>query len=432
MNMKRVFCLMLAVVMCALCACAPTAGTTGLNGTTVPSGSAQYKVNVIDPEGNPCANDVVVKFMKDGKQAGMQSVDAAGVAAKELQRGNYTVELMFTDPDASYSYAGADLQMTATKTELTIQLYNSVGAVQSLYVKLNADESADRPAYDVKIGQTKVELEAGTRNFFIFTPRKGGVYKFSISGGAEAIGYFGAAHFVAHINSGKPVEGETAVTLEVKQSSVSTSETGSANLVLGVDAGSATSGILNIERIGDDTPPIPYDTYPTTTVLKPYTHPAGAALAEFDMDASYEIVYNEEDGYYHVGSENGPLVLMRLGKNSDDYCKYLIKSVETVNEMEAYVRHYYDEAGNETSRVTFTPSLLEHMKYMDVASGLYPVTKELRYIIQERGETKGWWDISVTVGEGKANNYLFWDQFGNPDPVNVETAWLFNCCYIPE
>ncbi len=425
MNIKRILCLVLALTMCTLCACTPSEGTTGTTSTNAPAGPAQYKVTVLDPEGNPCTNDIVVKFMKDGAQAGMQSVDAAGVAAKELERGNYTVELMFMDPDAAYSYADADLQLTATKTELTINLFNAVGAAETLFVKLDADTTADRPAYPVKVGQTKVDLEAGTRNFFIFTPKKGGIYKFAITGGAEAIGYYGATHFVSHINSATPVEGEVAVTFEVLESSVSTSGAGTSQLVIGVDAGTAVSGVLSIIRIGDNTPVIPYDVYPTTTVLKPYSHPTGAKVEEFDLNADYEIVYNESDGYYHVGSENGPLVLLRLGAKSDDQCKYLLASMETVNTFEAYVRYYYNEAGELVSRSNFSPCIFEHVKYVDSATGLYPVTRELRYIIEQRGEAKGWWKL------GSAN-YLFWDKFDQPIPVNEETAWLFNCCYIPE
>ena len=65
-------------------------------------GSPAYRVVVKDALGNPYTNGVVVKFMKDGQSAGMQVVDANGVAEKELEPGDYTVELSFTADDATY------------------------------------------------------------------------------------------------------------------------------------------------------------------------------------------------------------------------------------------------------------------------------------------------------------------------------------------
>ena len=53
----------------------------------------------------------------------------------------------------------------------------------------------------------------------------------------------------------------------------------------------------------------------------------------------------------------------------------------------------------------------------------YPLTEDLKYIIQQRGEYVGWWDI-------ENNGYMFKDANGNNmTNINAEIAWLFMCCY---
>ena len=66
--------------------------------TQVPTGPADYSVKVTDAKGVPYTSGVIVKFMKDGAQVAMQPIDASGVATMNLERGSYTVELVFTAP----------------------------------------------------------------------------------------------------------------------------------------------------------------------------------------------------------------------------------------------------------------------------------------------------------------------------------------------
>ena len=63
---------------------------------------------------------------------------------------------------------------------------------------------------------------------------------------------------------------------------------------------------------------------------------------------------------------------------------------------------------------------------MDRATGLYPLTDDLMYIIQQNGDHQGWWDP-----EGA--NYLFKDANGNKDlSINIDIAWLFMCVYMEQ
>ena len=62
---------------------------------------------------------------------------------------------------------------------------------------------------------------------------------------------------------------------------------------------------------------------------------------------------------------------------------------------------------------------------IDSKTGVYPLTEDLAYMIQQGGEYKGWWDPENP-------NFLFKDAEDNRDmTVNLDIAWLF-ACFIGE
>ena len=69
--------------------------------------------------------------------------------------------------------------------------------------------------------------------------------------------------------------------------------------------------------------------------------------------------------------------------------------------------------------------MLEYIQYADGSTGVYPLTSDLIYIIQNRGEYCGWFDPQM------GGSYLFYDANGNMEPnINKDIAWMFALCYI--
>ena len=63
---------------------------------------------------------------------------------------------------------------------------------------------------------------------------------------------------------------------------------------------------------------------------------------------------------------------------------------------------------------------------MDANAGVYPLTEDLKYIIQQRGDYYGWWNAG-------SKGYIFLDAQGVADlTINPEVAWLFACAYIAQ
>lgn len=372
-----------------------------------------YQVKVVDALGNPYTEGVVVQFMPNG---GMQVVNAEGIAAKDLEDGNYTVELTFTDDKAEYYYDKTDLTLSADKKELTVVLAKLPVTGSSLTIN---DAPVDAAA--VGLGCTYVTLKKDTRNYFLFTPTMAGTYEFSLPGSTATLGYYGAPHFVqSHHAADEPVDGK--FTISIKSGMIGTGDTGTSVYVLGVDAGANESATLAIQRIGEpewDVSDEPWTTYQTTSELSQYTLPAGSSLKEFDLKASGYTLVKDDKGWYHLDSATGPLVVMLLGEKStylDDF--------KTIVDKSRVGKYFYDEDGKFIRKESYNECLTEYIAVMDEKAGVYPLTDDLKYIIQQRGDHYGWFDEEGT-------QYLFRDQNGEYlKGINKEISWLFPCRYI--
>lgn len=426
MNMKKIRVLTLVALLCfamVLGACDGQGAPDSLS-----ANEAAYQVAVVDATGTPYTEGVIVRFLQNGQQAAMQVVDENGVAEKVMTKGDYTVELMFTDTNAAYYYDQSDLSLSAEKTELQIVLTYATGEnAKTLYA-----QGEEHAAYPVTVGSTHVKLTAGARSYFLFTPTEAGTYKVSMAEEGTQVGYYGAPHFVQENSAAEVVD--NAFTVSIRAGMISTGNTGTTVLVIGVDSESATEGTLTITRTGDPEHSLedePWTVYQPTAELTAYKLPAGAVLKDFDLTAAdpYQLVLNETDGFYHLNTTDGPLVLVRLGEKSGG-SKYL-DSFETIVNHSGVVKYFFDADGNFEKKESYTECLLKYIGYtdqgtnekhpgcMDADSGLYPLTEDLKYIIQQRGDYVGWWDASADL-------YLFDELPG----INVENAWLFMCCYI--
>lgn len=386
---------------------------------TACGGEKTYKVSVKDALGNPFTSGVVVNFMQNGEKVGMQACDENGVATKKLPKGEYTVSLSFTDSETEYYYA--DTVVSAKNNEVDLLLAYKTSESSTLYV---GEDEFD--VYAVGVGCTYVELTNENRNYFLFTPTQAGNYEFSIIGDAKTkIGYYGAPHFVQSNNVAEVADNKFS--LSINASMIGTGDGGTATYVIGIDAldANAKNCVLAINRLGDPIKTIedePWIIYQKTVELSEYTLPAGKEIKEFDLTAStntYKFVFNKNDGFYHLNSENGPLVLVRLAED----CDY-IACFQTILDRSGVSKYFFDEDGEFVKRESYSECLLEYIDYVDETEGVYPLTEDLKYIIQQRGDYVGWWNI-------ENSGYLFKDVNGNNDPtINAEIAWLLMCCYI--
>lgn len=418
-SMKKMTALILALLLsvAVLTGCGAQGGTE-----TAGSSKIAYKVTVTDAVGTPYTSGMVVKFMQNGQQAGMQIVNDQGEAVKELAKGEYTVELQFTDSEAAYTYDTSDLTLSEDKTELTIVLARSLSEeTRDLVV---GDKT--HAAHYVYTGCTKVVLNEEGRTYFLYAPAEPGMYEFSVVGSDAVIGYYGAPHFVQERSAMDVVDNK--FTMSIRKSMIGDdNSTGSFVMVIGLDAAQGDTS-LNIQRIGEPEWSVedePWIIYKATVAPTPYTLPDGAKLQKFDLKAptdQYKLVLNEADGFYHLDSADGALILVRLGQ-TDEKTEYL-DPFETILDRSGVSRYFFDSDGKFIKKESYSECLLEYIDNMDEDSGVYPLTEDLKYIIQQRGEHSGWWDPESSL-------YLFEDDNGMNIPgINHDIAWLFMCRYI--
>ena len=410
--MKRIFALLLAVVMMLTLAACGGSGDAPAAATTNASGEIEYKVSVVDGSGAAYSSGVIVRFLKDGEQAAMQPVDGTGSAVKALPAGDYAVELMFTGDASEYHYDSEGLAVSAAAPELTVTLTYTMSA-EPVALTVQGKETQ---AYPVSDGSTFVTLVPGERNYFLYTPTIAGSFAFSSDTETAVIGYYGAPHFVQELSAAEVVD--NAFSLSIRSSMI-----GGAATVIGIDADANTdSCILTIQRTGDPEWSVedePWIIYEPTVELKSYK-PASNSIREFDLTASsdaYNLVLGK-DGYYHLDSENGPLVLVRLTKDP----KYL-PCFKNILDRSGVNRYFFDANGEFEKKETYDQCLLAYIACADEETGTYPLTEDLKYIIQQRGEYAGWWDLN--------GSYLFVDENQVPIAgINADIAWLFMCCYL--
>ena len=385
-------------------------------------GNVEYKVTAKDALGKTYTSGVIVKFLQDGNQVAMQVCDETGVATKKLKAGDYDVELSFTDGDDSYYYEKEGLKVTTEKNELdVIVAYTTVNSTdRQVYF-----DQKDFKAYSVEEGCTYVELDTEYRNFYLFTPTVAGTYEISVQDGSNVtLGYYGAPHYIQSMSAAEVKDNK--FTVSISASMIGKGDTGTTVIVIGVDSVEGTKNcVLGVERIGDPQHTIedePWTVYKKTVDLSKYTLPAGATIAEFDITAAsdaYKLVLSEKDGFYHLDSEDGPLVLVRLAVDP----KY-VACFKTILDKTGVNKYFYDENGEFVKKENYGECLLEYIECADEDNGVYPLTEDLKYIIQNKGGYAGWFDADNS-------SYIFKDEAGNKVVgVNADISWLFMCGYI--
>ncbi|MBQ3559013.1 MAG: hypothetical protein IJA07_05855 [Agathobacter sp.] len=382
-------------------------------------GEAEYKVTVKDALGNTYGKDTIVEFYDGDEKVGMQICDENGVAIKKLAKGTYTLKVTSTDKEVSYCFE--ETQVTESKIETEVVISNKLGEEPEVLF-VSGDET---DAYYVNAGCTNVELAEGKRSYFLFVPTQAGMYEFSVVADSKTeIGYYGAPHFVQENTAAEVKDGKFS--MNVTESMIGTNGTGTTVMVIGVDSDAKENAVLCINRTGDPEKTIAemeWTIYKKTVELSEYTLPAGKTLVDFDItsDTTYNLVLNKTDGFYHLNNENGPVVVVYL--TQDPTVPYL-PCFQTVLARSGISKYVFDENDKCIEKISYSECLLEYMEYTDVDTGVYPLTEDLKTIIQERGNYVGWWDSS-------SPGFIMKDSAGNPIPgLNVENAWLFMCAYV--
>lgn len=448
------FCLFLAVCL-LICACNgegnPTGSSTATTGGGAPSGSTTtsagggnqspqgssttssqmgdnnkpdengnltYTVSVLDANGK-AVEDVIVHITAADGESDMELVDADGKATFLLPAGAYTVTVDSLEGEYYYDTDAATL--SAEKTSLTVTLYGKTTEYElyHVYGELGSSMKSQR-VYSVGEGTTYVRITRGNdRTYFLFTPTRGGIYRISLTSGEEfTIGCYGNP--ISALKNSTLDQTENYVDLEVFNSSIG--EGGiTAQFLVGIymEGSGRTDGLLKIERIADSIPGAAEalwedyrGTCPRDEFFLSYDNHT-VTVTDLDItDANLTVVLGA-DGYYHLGTADGPLVYIRLTTPSPYVASFMDICATT-----AFGSYFYDDEGVFTHKEMYNLMLEEYAALCDPLTGLYPLNADLAYAVQMHGEHAGWWKLSkpTSLFEGVA--------------AEPTVAWLFACCTV--
>lgn len=374
-------------------------------------GSAAYTVNVTDYFGNAMSG-VTVTFLKDGTVAGLREVDANGSAVMNLPKDVYTVSLSFGS--GSYYCDTSEVVLSDNATSVTIvAVPKCSGEYEQLYVG---------DAYYIPLGATYVDgMQANVTNFFLFEPTQSGVYKLTTSDPSAVISFWGSNTNFIFDQTSSTDYADNAFTITVKEENI-----GNFPNIFGVTG--AEDCIIIITRVGDVyIPPeeaAEWIIYEATTAPKSFklTLSAGQSLTYVNLagkTSDYQLVKGA-DGYYHLKSTTGPIMYVNLGLSAPYLSFY-----EMVGKTElsaSNIRNvFYDDEGNFVKKEDYFNCMLSYVDCIDATYGVYPLTDDLIYIIQNCGEYRGWWDV---------NDPTHQFVFGSIQGLNSEINWMFACCYV--
>ena len=357
-----------------------------------------YTVKVVNPEGKPVTGLLVRFENEDGSVSVTENVDRGGKATARLPEGFYHVTLVF-NAGSNQGYEPTGNKLTPTNPSLTIEVAPYVsGVTETVFVN-----DADYEAINVSAGSFYVELTGADIRFFLFTPEQPGIYTITTTNSAAAVGFW-SMPFFAFDCSAEYVK-DNVCTLEIKNVGPT--------YVLSVSGGEGITGtILKIERVGDiQEKPMVYETYQGTTVpTAPFVANESGNKTYLDLAVEHNLVKGE-DGMYHLGTADGPVVYMDL-KNP----RFNI-SISAVVGNSAMIKYEYDENGKPTKRIDYTDCMLSYVNNTDKNLGVYPLTDDLITILKDHGRHAGWYDPNSSYG------YLFGDT-----PVLEGNGWMFLLC----
>ena len=389
--------------------------------TTEPADTKiEYTINVTDYKGDPIEDSVFVEISGENGQQ-FAKTDKTGALKIKLERGNYTFTLSgATEDEGEFYYDESACVLSPESPSVQIALCSVTGPEMEIYpYDAAADDRLAYNAPSVGMGGTYVEIDTKKDMcYFVFTPSIGGVYRIGyVSESALTLKCFGDANFVNE-NPNVEVDGR-AFKYTVQDGSVSNDIGGTFTLVIGVRSMKESSCILTVERIGDVPGGMTYTDVASKEVLAEVerTDHINNSLVNIDVtDKDVKVFYNENDNRYHYGSEDGPVVYVRI-TSAGPYLASFKEICETAS-LHSFI---YDEEGTPIVRESYNMMIGEYAAICD-SNGVCPLTGELATAIQKIGECFGWWDY----------NNIFTTDEGEDIGLVVENAWLFACCYVKE
>ena len=409
--------------ICMLCACGGNNDNGGGNNETV-----SYEIKVSDYYGNPADKTIYVEIYKYDEKAPngekfvkMLSANKEGVATVKLNKGDYHFKLSAAAGEGEFYYDSSICTLSATELSKEITIYNVSTDKFSIF-----PGRLDREGYEIREEEYVPIVDDGAnyvtvngRSYFVFAPEKIGYYRVSVvNSEGVTLGYHGDANYVL-LESNAEIENNS---FEFK----SFNGSGISRNVIALNSDVETNAILLIEYVRELEKDIPYnDLVATESKESSYDYDfLNKVIVDFDITDKNSSVVKGTDGYYHLNTADGPIIMVRITSAS----KYLA-SFKDICDKTRLACIEKDADGNVILKESYNDLILTYASKCDSA-GICPLTDELAYVIKKAGQYMGWYEgdntIFVNYTESPSGDITSMPIVG----IVKENAWLFACCYL--
>lgn len=258
------------------------------------------------------------------------------------------------------------------------------------------------------LGENSLILdETAITTIYEFCPDKTGLYKFTVGNDTALVGYWGAgSFFVQDLTENK------TNSLEYELTAVGQS------IMVGV-SGVEGEFVMNIEKVGDseEIEQIEYIDYVVKTVPLPQylIDTTGKVVTPIDITKAQTVVKGA-DGFYHLGSANGPIVYVNLTNEAFDLLQAFYGGYGALT-----MRGMYTDKDGVDTYYDFLKAMqvYAHVLYnSDYDNGLYPMTEDLMIFLKAFGSYQGWYSSEQSSFEAIKGEH------------NADSAWLVTCVTV--
>lgn len=275
-------------------------------------------------------------------------------------------------------------------------------AVAVLVVPMNANAAL----YDENFETANIELSLGTKSYnvnrahqyaiFSFTPDEEAEYTFIAKNTVIGIASYNGMWVT---NEPSP---DTITTNMVKWECTGVGQ----NIWLAAKADKSPLVII-VEKKKIEKVEVEEIIYKNVHTPSPFKFEGDAEALQYvdTFDGVDDTPFRDEDGFYHFGSEDGPLLYVDL----DDT---MMNLVDAVNYGKlAYVGYDGDVV---VTKINYTEAFMEYSANADTDTMLYPLTEDLIQIYMKVGQNNGWYGEDGWIGGVDEDYWMFACYYESP------------------
>lgn len=327
----------------------------------------------------------------------------------------FTASEWSVGPDYTHELMSAGMY-TVTIWAYSETLYDHVSGTVSAtltFTPVEGDVEIPKEEYIVSeillgLGENSLILdETAITTIYEFCPDETGLYKFTVGNESALVGYWGAGSFFVQ----DLTENKTNA-MEYELDAVGQS------IMVGV-SGFEGEFTMTIEKVGDaeEIVELEYVEYVVKHVpLSKYLiDTIGKNVNSIDITKAQTVVKGS-DGFYHLGSANGPIVYVNLSNDTFDLLAAFYGGYGALTMRGKYtdkdgVDYFYDFLKG----MQIYANVLYNSDYDNC---LYPMTEDLMIFLKAFGSYQGWYSSEQSSFEAIKGEH------------NADSAWLVTCVTV--